>query len=264
VVDDSQKLYAPTISVTHNILSITDHPGNNGKTEKYHINVNGILRYTIADYGPIVFDLAQLDLPVGKHQISVYSDSTNYLISDRSNIQTYVADEELVNSVMYYFTNENEYVYNISQVHLSNSTLIWKDGGASYQSSGDTQHWLQKSNGNGFADGSQFKYVKIRYRIDPSTTEDGHAPWASLFWRTANVAGDNVVDPIVDGEHTLIDYGSRNKVALIADGEWHELVYDLSSHEKWDNGNIILIRWQFSRPIDGEIFIDHFGLSDKK
>ena len=85
-----------------------------------------------------------------------------------------------------------------------------------------------------------------------------------IFWRTANVTGDNVVDPIVDGEHTLIDYGSRHKVVLIADGEWHELVYDLSSHEKWDGGNITLIRWQFSKPIDGEIFIDHFGLSDKK
>ena len=160
----------------------------------------------------------------------------------------------------YQFRTEKEFDIARALFSPSSATFLWKNGVATYESTAKN-NWLQIVNtSSGIAEGSKYKFFKVRYRVPPTTLEDGHVPYASMFWRTYDVRGDNVVDPIEDGVHSLVPYGSRYKMELIADDQWHDVVYDLSSHANWDGGLIIVLRWQFSLPVDGPIYFEQFGL----
>lgn len=162
----------------------------------------------------------------------------------------------------YQFRSAEEFSNAEERLRPSNASFVWneEEGAAVYETSAKN-NWLQIADSvNGIAEGSKYKFFKIRYRLPPTTLEDGHIPYASMYWRTYDVRGDNAVDPIEDGKHNLVPYGSRYKTELIADDKWHDLVYDLSSHANWDGGLIIVLRWQFSFPVEGPIYIEQFGL----
>ena len=164
----------------------------------------------------------------------------------------------------YQFRNEEEFNAN-GDVNLkaTRGTFAWEDNAAKFTPT-STNNWLQKFVTDGFAEGNPFRYVKIRYRTTSGVLENGTAPRAGLFWRTSSVGGDNVVRSIADNKHTVVTVGGRPRTELITDGEWHDLVYDLSTHSSWDYGTITLLRWQFSGLANGSIYIEQFGLFTTK
>ncbi len=116
-------------------------------------------------------------------------------------------------------------------------------------------NWIQRHSPNGFADGNIYKYVKVRYMVPSETTED---LYQALIWRSVNVpTGDNKAILVPDGIHTT---GTYDSVKLIADGQWHDLVYDMSANALWSGSSITLIRWANAIAFSNPIYVSQFGL----
>lgn len=85
------QLYAPTISLSGDTLTLTDATSNGAFTIKYEIYSDGVLKTTINKNS--TFDLSSLSLAVGSHTITAKALNNNFVTSAASNGISYVVSD---------------------------------------------------------------------------------------------------------------------------------------------------------------------------
>ena len=80
-------LYAPTISINDDILTITPNPNNGAFVTGYKIYVDGVLLDTITS---TTYDLSEELAEVGTYEIYVTAYATLFIDSEPSNVEEYV------------------------------------------------------------------------------------------------------------------------------------------------------------------------------
>lgn len=204
----------------------------------------------VEDEGLFQFGYGTTD--VRKNVFSV-DKAGNGLFFGKSTAEEYIAHPKYEMTLQ--FRTHSEFNSDSTLISGGSRTFTWDPDAfsAAYRATG-SPNWIQRYSAKGFADGKTYSHVKVRYMIPADNSE---ALYQAMIWRSVGVpSGDNKATPVNDGSHVI----SGTNVLLIADGEWHDVVYDLSAHSKWDGSKIILLRWANSKAFTCPIYVSQFGL----